>query len=285
MGGISVKKGVKLKNHTTFRIGGKAELFCVARDVSELVAASREYSASCPVTFLGRGSNVLVSDKGVKGLVVAVRASNTEFSAGSCIADAGVPLCSLSAAYLNASFGGLEFACSIPGTLGGALKMNAGAHGRCIADIVEWVEVLRENEVLRIKGEDCGFAYRQSGFADKDVILRASLAAAESDKRELFAATERYKAFRREHQPTGFSAGSVFKAADRPAGYYIDAAGLKGLECGGAFVSPQHANFIINSGYATAENVTALIDEIKARVFAVFGVALKEEIIYVGEFD
>ena len=280
-----VKKGVRLKNHTTFRIGGKAELFAVARDASDIVNLNREYSPLCPITYLGRGSNVLVADKGVKGLVVLVRTEKTEFSENSCIADAGVPLCSLSAAFTDRSLGGLEFACCIPGSLGGALKMNAGAHGRCMADAVEWVEILRGGEVVRLKNDECGFAYRTSGFSKNDVILRASLKTKQADKYDLQATVGKYKAFRREHQPTGFSAGSVFKAADRPAGYYIDAAGLKGFECGGAFVSPIHANFIINSGFATAENVTTLIDEIKARVYAVFGVALKEEIIYLGEFD
>ena len=284
-GKSAVRKGVKLKNYTTFHIGGKAELFCIARDSSDIVRLNREYSSLCPITYLGRGSNVLIADKGVKGLVVLVRTEKTEFSDGLCVADAGVPLCSLGSAYLNRSLGGLEFACCIPGSLGGALRMNAGAHGRCMADTVDWIEVLRGQEVVRLKADECGFAYRESGFLPSDVILRAGIRTADADKNDLIQTVNKYKAFRREHQPTGFSAGSVFKAADRPAGYYIDAAGLKGLECGGAFVSKLHANFIINSGFATAENVTALIDEIKARVFAVFGVQLKEEIIYLGEFD
>ena len=284
-GNCAVKKGVRLKNHTTFHIGGKAELFAVARETDDVVRLSREYSPLCDVTYLGRGSNVLISDKGVSGLVVLMRTEKSEFSGSGCIAEAGVPLSLLSGAYLSRSLSGLEFACCIPGSLGGALKMNAGAHGKCMADIVEWVEVLRGGEVVRLKNRECGFAYRASGFAAGDVILRASLNASEADKCDLQITTDKYKAFRREHQPTGFSAGSVFKAADKPAGYYIDAAGLKGLECGGAFVSEKHANFIVNSGFATAENVTALIDEIKARVVAVFGVELKEEIIYLGDFN
>lgn len=283
-GGISVKKGVRLKNYTSFHIGGKAEMFCTVNNAEDIPVLLREYR-DCPVTFLGRGSNVLVADKGVKGLVVLMRTSCVEFG-NACIADAGVPISSLSANYVSRGLGGLEWACCIPGSLGGAVKMNAGAHGGSVSDVLEWVEVLRGGEVVRLSRDECRFAYRESaGIEDGDVILRAALGFEPKPRGELAAAVGQYKAFRKQHQPAGFSAGSVFRAADKPAGYYIDGAGLKGLECGGAFVSPVHANFIINSGFATAENVAALIDEIKARVLAVYGVNLKEEIIYLGEFE
>lgn len=286
MQGISVRKGVRLKNHTTFRIGGKADLLCMAKSSDDIVSIEREYGGKVPITYLGRGSNVLVSDAGVKGLVVLMR--NEKFALGESHveAEAGVPLCALAAACAKAGLSGLEFACCIPGSVGGALVMNAGAHGASVSDILEWVEVLRGGEVVRLSATECEFSYRKSNFLPGDVILRSGFKVTPADKNEIAEKISEYKAFRKERQPQGLCAGSVFKAADgKSAGYYIDAAGLKGLCVGGAFVSQKHANFIINSGSATAQDVTVLIDEIKARVYAVFGVKLQEEIIYVGEFE
>lgn len=286
MQGISVKKGVRLKNYTTFRIGGKAELFCLAKSADDIVCALREYGGKVPITYLGRGSNVLISDIGVKGLVVLMRNEQLAFEGDMFIAEAGVPLSRLSATYAEAGLGGLEFACCIPGSVGGALVMNAGAHGASVSDVVEWVEVLRGGETVRLSADECGFGYRMSNFLRGDVILRAGFRTEKADKNAIAEQISKYKAFRKEHQPQGYCAGSVFKAADgKSAGYYIDKAGLKGLSVGGAFVSQKHANFIINSGSANSQDVTVLIDEIKARVYAVFGVRLQEEIIYIGEFE
>ncbi len=277
-----IRRNVKLKNYTTYHIGGEAERFAEVYETRDLIELASRRDEN--LLILGKGSNVLVSDGGFKGLVLIVRTGGVEFSEKLCVAEAGVGLSALSKRFYDNSFSGLEWACSIPGTVGGAVKMNAGAFGGCIADVLEFADVLRAGEVLRLNNAECGFSYRKSGFMPGDVILRAGFNFALSHKDILSACRKKYIEFRVRTQPSGYSAGSVFKAADKPAGWYIDNAGLKGLKIGGAAVSEKHANFIINTGSATAQNVAALIDCIKAEIMVRFGVELKEEIEYVGDF-
>lgn len=277
------RRNVRLKNYTTFRIGGYADFLTEVKETKNLIdiMKSGEFDN---IKILGKGSNVLVSDYGYRGLVVILKTDGIKFEGGLCIADAGLALSKLSKIYIDASYSGLEWACSIPGTIGGAVKMNAGAFGGCTADILEWVEILRNGETVRLKNEECGFGYRKSGLMSGDVILRAALKFAQGDKNNLLILRKKYNDFRRITQPSGYSAGSVFTAADKPAGWYIDNADLKGLKIGGAAVSKLHANFIINTGAATAKNVASLIDVIKAEIKVRFNVDLKEEIEYIGEF-
>lgn len=287
----NIKKGVKLKNYSTFHIGGKAEQLYIATDTNELtdfllkLYASESLNAKkTKITVLGRGSNVLISSKGVKGLTIILRTANISLSENICIADAGVSFPSLASFMAENSLSGLEWASGIPGSVGGSCVMNAGAFEKSMQDVIEFVDIFRNGEVIRLTNEECGFSYRSSGFLNSDIVLRCSIRLSHSDKQTILDKTLKNREFRNRTQPHGFCIGSIFKAADKAAGWYIDKAGLKGQEVGGAYVYTKHANFIINSGFATSENVAALIDAIKAEVFIKFNVKLIEEIKYIGDF-
>ena len=277
---IQVLRGICLKEYTTFRIGGSAEYFLEVRNLSELKSALKLFES---VTVLGQGSNVLISDLGVKGLVLRMCISDI-FQEGDLIAaGSGVKLSELSAFYRKNEFTGLEWARGIPGSIGGAVKMNAGAFGFCTADCVTWVEVLREGAVVRLSPQECNFLYRGSGFYPSDIIIRAGFRYSRGDKQSIKWAEQQYIQNRRDTQPGGRTAGSVFKAAELPAGWYIDRAGFKGKRVGEAEISKKHANFIINTGNAKARDVLSLIDLVKDGVQKKFGVRLEEEIQWIGE--
>lgn len=287
----SVKMGEPMRLHTTFRIGGPADYYVTVHSGEEIrgiIAACREHGTEYQV--LGNGSNVLVSDEGIRGVVIRL---GKEFGAvrteGTVVhAEAGALLSGVAAAALEAGLAGLEFAAGIPGTVGGACLMNAGAYGG------EMKQVLREVTVLRPDGGICGvpvgemeLSYRHSRFMDDgSVILAAAIQLAEGDRDEIRARVEELRCRRQEKQPLDVpSAGSTFK---RPEGFFagklIMDAGLRGFSVGGAQVSGKHCGFVVNTGDARAEDVRDLIREVQRRVKESFGVDLVPEIRFLGEF-
>lgn len=279
-----------LSAHTTFRIGGPADAFYVPHGVAELKkAASLAMSLGIPVTIMGQGSNLLVQDGGIRGLVIKLAGTLDwlEIHGTEVVAGCGVLLSTLAHRAAEASLTGLEFAAGIPGTLGGAVSMNAGAYDGEMKDVVKSVRVLTtegQEELLTL--DELAFGYRQSVLQTKKLIALETRLELKMGSRELiYAKIEDLNRRRREKQPLTLpSAGSVFK---RPPGHFagtlIEQAGLKGHRIGGAEVSTLHAGFIVNVGQATAKDVKALIGHIQLVVKEKFGVDLEPEIRIIGE--
>ena len=272
-----------MSRRTTFRAGGTVAAFIKPRTVEELswlLENAREESV--PVLVMGRGSNLLFTDGKHDLAVVCLTDLNRITRQGSSLtALAGCSLGSLAAYAAGEGLTGLEFASGIPGTVGGAVYMNAGAYGGEIKDVAVSVTVLREGGIAVLPAAECGFGYRRSVFQDTgDVDLSASVALSPGDKGEIRARMAELNQRRNEKQPIDKpSAGSTFK---RPQGDYaarlIEAAGLKGLTVGGAQVSVKHAGFVINTGDATASDILALMDEVQKRVFDLSGILLEPEV-------
>ncbi len=285
-----VTEDVSLAPYTTFKIGGTADLFVCPKNLVELldvIALCKEQNA--PYFLLGAGSNLLISDKGIRGVVIKLGDGFDYAHAkqNTILAGAGVSLAKLSAEAKNASLTGLEFASGIPGTLGGAIFMNAGAYGGEMKDVVDEVSYIdTDGTVKTISGTDCDFGYRKSIFSDgSKIIISVKMTLKTGDKDEISATMRDLNARRKEKQPLEYpSAGSTFK---RPEGYFagtlIEEAGLKGASIGGAQVSEKHAGFVINKGNATAKDVMDLIDHVKKTVFEKSGVELEPEVKITGE--
>lgn len=282
---ITVKEQLPLSAHTTFRIGGPAALAAFpehAEQVRTVLSACRE--AGVPCALVGNGSNLLCPDEGFAGCVLFTTAMKTITVDGTVItAGAGAALASVCCTARDAGLAGLSFAYGIPGTLGGAVCMNAGAYGGEIGDRIRSVTVLDADtgRIRTIPREDCAFAYRSSAFVDThQIILEAVLSTEPGDPAAIRTEMEEITAKRREKQPLEYpSAGSAFK---RYPGYFtaqlIDEAGLKGYAVGGAQVSEKHAGFIINRGGATCEDVLTLIDAIRAKIRALHSIEIEPEI-------
>ncbi|MEA3346350.1 MAG: UDP-N-acetylmuramate dehydrogenase [Chloroflexota bacterium] len=285
-----------LAHHTSLRIGGPADLFVVAESEGELLAlVSLAREQGMDFLLLGSGSNVLVSDRGVRGLVILNRASEARFipqKSGSILhAASGVLLSHLARQAVRQELGGLEWAAGIPGTLGGAIVQNAGAYGSCMADVVREVRIVDwEGLVRRLSPEELSLGYRTSRFRGEavnppEVILSAELMLRSRPQDELRSRMADYFARRRATQPSLPSVGSVFKNPPGDyAGRLIEAAGLKGMRQGDAMIAPDHANFIVNVGNARASDVKTLIDQARRAVAQRFGGELKLEIQLVGEW-
>jgi len=295
LGPERVRADEPLARHTFYRIGGPADLFVVAGSVEELVAAvtlARENGA--PYFILGAGTNVLVSDRGIRGLVVENRAKKVTWAEtdnrAQVTVEGGASLSRLARQTARRGWAGLTWACGIPGTVGGGVVQNAGAHGGCMADVLRSVTVLdNDNVTWCVPAENLGFDYRDSVFKKRIgqawVILAAELRLRRGDPVELAARIADYDAWRRARQPAGASCGSVFKNPPGDyAGRLIEAAGLKGERAGGAEVSPLHANFFVNHGGAKAADVMVLIDRARSEVMRQFSVVLELEIELVGEW-
>jgi len=279
-----VLRDCPLAPYTTWRIGGPADVLALPADADDLRAGVAWAAAGgVPWRVLGNGSNLLVADGGVCGLVLRlrkllddVRIDGTRLTAG---AGASFPAVARRAA--AAALSGIEFGAGIPGTIGGAIVMNAGWHEFEIGNVVETVEVLEPGGPIRTDGRAaCDFGYRRSRFRGRPgVVLRTTLALTRDDPREVTARLERYAASRKASQPTELpSCGSVFlKPPGDFAGRLIEAAGLKGLRVGDVQVSPKHANFFVNLGHATATDVLALVERVEREVEARFGVRLVRE--------
>jgi len=279
-----------LAKHTTFTVGGPAKFFLPTNDVVLVQQAVRlARAAKLPVVALGGGSNTLVSDQQFPGLILHLVSTRCQVNDdGTVDADAGIPLSRVVQATMKKGFGGLEFAVGIPGSFGGALVGNAGTGGHGVAELATQVTFLdAQGEIQTCPRNEMAVAYRHTRFKYSltDIILSGTLQLAPAAPADIQA---RVKAAlqRRSWQPKGaWCAGCVFKnPTGNHAGKLIEQAGLKGKRIGGAIVSPDHANFVVNTGKATAEEIVMLISYVKQQVRDQFGIQLQEEIRYLG-FD
>jgi UDP-N-acetylmuramate dehydrogenase len=286
--GKEVLRAEPLSRHTSFRIGGPAELFVTAESLDELcaiVTLARELEVPC--FLLGSGTNILVSDRGIRGLVIANRARGRRFEGRTLYAESGALLSRLARQAVRHGLSGLEWAVGIPGTIGGAVVGNAGAYGASMADVVRQITVLDEsNQARDMAVGELGLGYRTSRLRGQQVVvLSAELGLKYSPRRHLETVVAMRTARRKKTQPSQPSAGSVFRNPPGDfAGRLIEAAGLKGRRVGQACVSEVHANFIVNLGAASAEEVRQLIDLIQQTVWKLFQVQLELEVELVGQW-
>ncbi|MFA5047767.1 MAG: UDP-N-acetylmuramate dehydrogenase [Patescibacteria group bacterium] len=312
--GIIIKQNEPLSVYTTFRIGGAAKYFALAKNIEEIeklwALAEKD---KLPVLILGGGSNILINNAGFLGLVIKINNSRFKIKEDLIECEAGALLSKVMGEAMGAGLLGLEWAAGIPGTIGGAIRGNAGAYGGEMSHSVKSVKILRKGKIKELKNKDCQFNYRQSIFKEtdnRDIILSAVLKLARaSNPAKIEEAKERIRKTLKERGQKfgGFSAGSVFKNIclsteeikkfkDRfpqlpsqfveyrkiPAAWLIDECGLRGRQIGGAKISDSHAGIIINETEATAEDVIMLISVIKQKVRSKFSIQLMEEIEYVG---
>ena len=287
----NVKIDELMKPHTTFRVGGPADYFVVPRnsdEISRVVVLCREYEI--PFYIIGNGSNLLVSDAGYRGVIIQCyrNLSRIEVKGERITAQAGAILSQIANKALEAELTGFEFASGIPGTLGGACVMNAGAYGGEMKDILEEVTVLTgDGEVLTLAKEELDMGYRTSRIARKGyIVLEAVISLEKGDVDQIKEKMDELRKKRTTKQPLEYpSAGSTFK---RPEGYFagklIQDAGLRGFQVGGAQVSEKHCGFVINKNNATASEINDLMNQVSARVKEKFGVVLEPEVKRLGEF-
>lgn len=281
-----------MKKHTTFRIGGAAKLFVVPQSVDVLKKVLSYCKEQNVKTFiLGNGSNLLVSDKGFDGVIIQIyRNMNKIIRDGNSFRiEAGALLSSISAKACEAGLSGFEFASGIPGTLGGAVVMNAGAYGGEMSQVVTEVTLLNDNLEVEVLGkEQLEFGYRKSVVSKKGaVVLEAVITLQEGNVEDIKACMDELRAKRKEKQPLEFpSAGSTFKRPEGNfAGKLIMDAGFRGYSVGGAQVSEKHCGFVINKGNATAEDVIELTNRIKEKILNDNNILLELEVKLLGEFE
>ena len=287
-----ISAGAGLSAYTTLRVGGPAAALVRAETPADLRAIARVTRAlGAPWLVIGKGSNLLIADDGWPGVAVVLGRGlrGVEISGTTVLAGAAEPMPALSRRVARDGLGGLAFGVAIPGTLGGAVRMNAGAHGGEICDVLEWADVARmdaDAAIERWDVEHLAFSYRHSNLASDAIVVRAQLRLEAMDADRIAADMAEMRQWRREHQPINEpSCGSVF--ANPPgdsAGRLIEAAGLKGLKVGGAQVSRRHANFITVRPGAQAADVHEIIRTAQRRVREVHGVALRTEVVLAG-FD
>lgn len=291
LGSDNVKQQEPMSRHTTFRIGGPADFYLCphsTNEVQEIVEICKE--EKLPYFVLGNGSNLLVSDKGYRGVVIQLWKNFSDITVKDCCiqAKAGALLSKVAAEALEAGLTGMEFASGIPGTIGGAAFMNAGAYGGEMKDIIKSVKVLdTQGEVRVLPKEELKMGYRTSIVKEKGyTVLSVELELTRGNQEEIRNTMEDLKERRTSKQPLEMpSAGSTFK---RPEGYFagklIMDSGLRGFSVGGAQVSEKHCGFVVNNGGATAMDVLNLIREVQRRVKEQFGVDLETEVRFLGEF-
>jgi len=280
-----------MKKHTTFRVGGNADYFVIPRTTEEVKGVvTLCQKENLPYYILGNGSNLLVGDKGYRGIIIQIYKEMNKITVdGDRInAQAGALLSKVGSVALDAELTGFEFAAGIPGAVGGAVVMNAGAYGGEMKDILASATVLTEDgEVLKLTNEKLELGYRTSIIAKKNyIVLEAEYQLQRGDKTEIRAKMDELKTKRVTKQPLEYpSAGSTFK---RPEGYFagklIQDAGLRGFQVGGAQVSEKHCGFVINKGDATAADIVELMNQVSEKVFQEFGVTLEPEVKRLGEF-
>ena len=286
-----VKIDEPMRKHTNFKIGGNADVFVIAKNIEEIkcvIKFSKENNIL--LTILGNGSNVLVSDKGIRGIVLQVgtKEIKIEKQKNALVeVEAGVMLGALAQVLLKQSISGFEFAAGIPGSIGGAIRMNAGAYGGEMKDIVKDVTVLNEKgEINVLTNEECEFSYRHSRFTDsKEIVIKVTLELPLGDEAEIKAKMDEYAQSRKEKQPLNLpSAGSTFKrGADFITAKLIDECGLKGYTSGDAQVSTLHAGFVVNLGNATAQDVLNVVNHVKQVVLEKTGKQIELEVELLGE--
>ena len=291
-----IKLDEPMSKHTSFRVGGNADAYIIVQNKENLIKVlkiAKEYNL--PITIVGNGTNLLVKDNGIRGLVINYASSNFEIIDANKIdgcqikVDSGVKNGVFAQFLLKNELTGFEFAAGIPGTIGGAIYMNAGAFGGEIANIVESVTYisLKDLKVYTLKNEQCEFAYRTSIFEqDEDmIILEAIFNFKKGKKEEIAQKMDEFRNKRLSSQPLDKpSAGSTFKRGENfITAKLIDECNLKGYKIGGAQVSEKHAGFIINTGNASAKDIIDLIKYVKTKVYEKFGVEIKPEVRVIGE--
>ena len=309
---IVVRENEPLKNHTTFQIGGPAKIYLEISDPKKIISALKIIKeAGLNYLLLGGGSNLLVSDSGYDGVVIKIKPREIEIDGEKVLVDAGYLLAGLIMKTLDAGLTGLEFEAGVPGTVGGAIKGNAGTYGEAMEQVVEKVDFINDDlTVQAFDKKQCGFKYRHSIFKEREnwLIVSAELKLAKGDTQKSRALIEERIKYRLDTQPYGYpSAGCIFKnliyteeIAKRlesldlklspkfkeyqkiPAAFVIENLGLKGKTIGKAQVAEKHANYIINLGGATADQVVQLISLVKQKVRDKTGIQLEEEVRYLG---
>ena len=288
-----IERDYPLARLTTVRVGGPADWFARPEsdeEVVELLAwADREGIA---IGVVGSGSNLLVADDGFRGLVLKLAGELTaiERDGAKVVLGGGARLPSAAAKTAGWGLSGLEFGVNIPGTAGGAVRMNANAYGGELARVLEWVTVCTASGAERRVPDQLGFRYRDSEIGEREVVTHACFALSEADSEDVKATLAGMRARRKEAQPSGIKTfGSTFvnpddpRAEGRSAGVLLDEAGCRGLERGGARLSPKHANFVENAGWATAADVLAVMAAARRKVHERFGVVLEPEVQVLGE--
>ncbi len=290
--GEMVKENVPLAPYTSARIGGPADIFITVESVTALMRVVKFlWKNDMPFLVMGGGSNILVSDKGVRGVVVMNRAKKVTFRAGdqpSVSAESGVVFSNLANRCASKGFGGIEWAAAVPGTIGGAVYGNAGAFGGDVAGSLLSTELLTESGREKFSVEQMGYGYRASLLKRgelKAIVLSAELSLTNSTKEDATVKIQQFSAHRKTTQPPGASMGSMFK---NPVGDYagrlIEVSGLKGTRIGNAEVSPVHGNFFVNHGATRAEDIRKLVQLAQKTVKEKQGVELELEIEMVGEW-
>ena len=303
--GVKAERNAPLAKLTTMRLGGPADLLATAHNAFELRALIRfARSRGLPLTVLGRGSNVVISDRGIRGLVVHVRAEGSRVEGTTYVAEAGVPMARAATETQRAGLSGLEFGLAVPGTAGGAVWANAGAHGSDVKAVIESADVLlADGTERRLAADELSLAYRESRFkhpasgagdggdasaAPAEIVMVARFALEPATPEVIRERLDDIRRWRQAHQPLGIpSAGSTFRnPADGPsAGELIERAGLKGRQVGGATVSEKHANFVVNDRKGTASNVRRLVEMVRATISETAGIDLVPEIVFLGDWD
>ncbi len=290
MGGSGIFMEEPMKKHTTFRVGGPADVLVQPDEtaLAAILALCRQYHVS--YSFIGNGSNLLVGDKGIRGVVIEMTdpMGNIEVHGTQITAQAGAMLSKIANTAASNGLGGMEFAAGIPGSVGGAVVMNAGAYGGEMKDIIEKVYVLDENGAqLELDRDALDLGYRHSCIPEKKyIVTKVVLELVPRNEAEIRSEMKELNEKRAEKQPLQYpSAGSTFK---RPEGYFagklIMDAGLRGYQVGGAQVSEKHCGFVINKGDATAADICQLMRDVSDKVQAQFGVVLEPEVKMIGEF-
>jgi UDP-N-acetylenolpyruvoylglucosamine reductase len=290
-----VERDYPLARLTTIRTGGRAELFARAGTLDELERLlAWAADERLQVGVVGSGSNLLVADVGVHGLVLKLdrELSKIEIDGTRIDGGGGARLPAVSARAAQAGLAGLEFGVNIPGTVGGAVRMNANAYGGQLARVLEWVDVVDRAGTRRRTPDELGFSYRRSNLRAGEVVARASFRLERADSAQVKATLAEMRAMRKAAQPSGVKTfGSTFKNPDDPlakgrtAGQLLEAAGCRGLRIGGASFSDKHANFIVNHGDASTADVVALMAEGRRRVLECFGVTLEAEVQALGPVE
>ncbi|GGG16499.1 UDP-N-acetylenolpyruvoylglucosamine reductase [Caldovatus sediminis] len=284
-----VQAGAPLAPTTWFRVGGPAEWLARPADLDDLLRLLRELPDAVPLTVIGAASNLIVRDGGVPGVVVRLAPRGfgaVEAEAGGVVAGAAALDATVAEHAAAAGLAGLEFLCGIPGTIGGAVAMNAGAYGAEVRDVLDWAEVATAGGLRRLSNAELRFAYRRAdGLARRAVVVRARLRAAPGEPAAIAARMAGIRAAREATQPVrARTGGSTFKNPPGGARAWelIAAAGCRGLRRGGAQVSEKHCNFLVNTGGASAADIEGLGEEVRARVRAACGVDLEWEIRRIG---
>jgi len=288
-----IYKDFEIKNITTFKVGGKVDYLVIPQDYDDIRLTLRfGRDKNIPIYLMGNGSNLLISDSGIKGIIIRISKENftqKQIKNNIIISESGVPLYELISISLKNELSGLEFLHGIPGALGGVIAMNAGTDGTSISDFLKEIKVMDNfGEIFVLPKEEIGFSYRKSLIIEKKLIVLEALMELKKSKKDTIFSTLKNKINKRRlTQPLTFpTAGCVFKnEGENKAGFLIEKAGCKGLRIGDAEVSTIHANFILNKGNATFKDIISLMKMVRERVYEKFKINLNPEIIIMGEVE